>query len=462
MALKVKQEWLSTFSLNASKHSSVLYPSSIDELSDILTDSNKRKIKISIVGGRNSFGDIFLPAETTAIDLSLMPVFLKSTEHSVLEVSSNIRAWQLLEHFEETNQYVPSQSGSYLNTIAGDIAANVNGKDSWKFGNIYHQVKSFKLLTPNGDILSVNEQDSELFNATISGLGLTGIILSVELKQIANTPGGLQSSIVSTNNLDETIHYFNQLKAESADFSYAWVDTMCKPPHVGRAIISKAKFEQAPYNGIPHKNQIPTNENTIFWQIIKNARATSQKMRIDKFLFTTFNSLRYRYLKHLATAVKTTSYRNYQYPIANQLPGWNKQFAPNGMQEIQCAFSTDKFPDAFYDLMNTCRTNNMYTELCAIRKLKSDSGLLSFSIDGLAITINYTRNNRENKKLEKFERELIATVIKHNGKIYLAKFPYITKEELKAMYPGFNTFMKTKNNLDPNNTLCSSTLHRWL
>jgi len=94
--------------------------------------------------------------------------------------------------------------------------------------------------------------------------------------------------------------------------------------------------------------------------------------------------------------------------------------------------------------------------LAAIRKHKADEAFLSFAADGLSTTLNYDRFGRTDDEIYRMERKLIETVIKYKGKVYLAKFPYITSEELKEMYPNVDSFLNQKKIYDPENRLVSS------
>jgi hypothetical protein len=106
---------------------------------------------------------------------------------------------------------------------------------------------------------------------------------------------------------------------------------------------------------------------------------------------------------------------------------------------------------------------NIYPLICAIRKHKPDNGLLSFSGNGLSFTINYDRISFPNPgACFRMERELMAMVIKFEGKVYLSKFPYVTSDECVAMYAGVHDMRRLKNNLDPKNLLASNTSSRIL
>ncbi|HRG87900.1 MAG TPA: FAD-binding protein [Chitinophagales bacterium] len=443
-------ETLTTYALNANKPCTVYKPASQQELSNILSGLYSKGEPVSIIGGRNSFGDVFFPAGHTAIDVSDMPTGITINNNTATAmVDCGVKAIDLADKLQQSGYYLPAQSGSYLNTPGGDISANVNGKDSWKHGNFYHQVNSLTIMLASGNTVTVDKSSPELFNTITGGLGMGGIILSAVLQLKKQPANALLCQTIASNNLDETIHTLKNLQPATTDFAYAWVDALAKGKTLGRAIVETATFATTHGQVITHKPGLLSKSDDWFWKMIRTGRQVAHVTRTDKQLLSCFNYLRYQYLKANNHRPVYKDYITYQYPISNILPNWNKQFAPRGMQEVHCLFGFEKFEQAFLQLVNVCNKHGIYPELCAIRRHIPDNGYLSFSGDGLSVTINYDRNGRGDEQLYKLERELAATVIKNEGKIYLAKFPYLLADEVAAMYPYFAQFKKVKQQIDP-------------
>ena len=63
------------------------------------------------------------------------------------------------------------------------LATNVHGKDSWKNGNFSQNVISFKIMLADGTTKEIRkENDLELFNSIVGGLGFLGLITEITLK----------------------------------------------------------------------------------------------------------------------------------------------------------------------------------------------------------------------------------------------------------------------------------------
>ena len=78
------------------------------------------------------------------------------------------------------------------------VANNIHGKNTIK-NQIKFYVKNIKLLTPNKKIILCSlKKNKKIFDLTIGGFGLTGVILSVtlQLKKITSSLFGLQVSTI--------------------------------------------------------------------------------------------------------------------------------------------------------------------------------------------------------------------------------------------------------------------------
>lgn len=462
--MKETIENIHSYGYNARKQATVVTCNSYGELAALVCNATGDGSGISILGGRNSFGDVFIPAANRAVDVSGFDKILHfDAEQHTITVQCGVRAHTLSLWAMQHGYYLPATSGSPYNTIAGDISSNINGKDSWKYGNYYYNVVSLKLMTAAGDIMTVRKEDA-LFNAIAGGLGMLAIILEATLKLIPRKATAVETRRIVTRDLPGAIGVFKEIKEAETDFCYAWIDTTCAAGNLGRAIIETGRLTDKTVEGntgyTPRTHIAGVPEDT-FWYLIRNTWSILQKAGIDRPAMQLLNSLRYNSLKR-ETHNHIVALYEYQYPAMNAIPNWNKRFVKRGMQEIQCLFSIEVFETALRKVLSICNRHKLYPELCAIRKHKHDAAYLSFSGNGLSFTINYDRNNRSDEKLYRFEREVIAMVINYSGKIYLSKFPYISPEECKAMYPDMDKFTNSKKQIDPANIFATQASQRLL
>ena len=151
---------------------------------------------------------------------------------------------QLLHITVPQGWFVPVLPGTKFVTLGGAVANDVHGKNHEKAGTFGAHVLSLGLARSSGDVLTLSrEQHAETFAATIGGLGLTGMILWVELQLVP-----IRSSFMDTQTFPiADLDGFFRLAQESGDWPYtvAWVDCLARGRHTGRGYFIRGRHSEA-------------------------------------------------------------------------------------------------------------------------------------------------------------------------------------------------------------------------
>src|SRR5690606_20581376 len=225
-----------------------------------------------------------------------------------------------------------------------------------------------------------------------------------------------------------------------------------KPKNYGRGLFEKANFIESNHSKsinwdsyLTQKKSIAGIKTELFWKIIRSVYTP----KIHEVASTI------KYKKPIICSSKTMIFPEYQYPMTKYLPQWNLLFYPKGFRELQMLFSIENFEIAYFETLSYCKKNNIVPYICALRKHKNQEGYLSFAKNGYSFTINYGINNLSENQLNKITKELVNICLKHNGLIYLGKFPFLDKNEYQAMYPLHNSFLDIKKKTDNSSILWS-------
>src|SRR5579871_3037350 len=160
-----------------------------------------------------SYGDSCLNAGGVSLDVSHLQRFISFDEKTgLLRCEAGVSLADILEVMVPRGWFLPVTPGTKFVSVGGAIANDIHGKNHHAAGTFGCHVTRLRLLRSDGQrpICSPDE-NPELFQATIGGLGLTGLILWAEfrLKRIVNPY--IDADHIRFDTLDE----FFEISAES-------------------------------------------------------------------------------------------------------------------------------------------------------------------------------------------------------------------------------------------------------
>ena len=140
---------------------------------------------------------------------------------------------------------LPVMPGTRFVTVAGAIANDVHGKNQHRLGTFGCHVVALDLARSDGTRLTCSpHQNSDLFAATIGGLGLTGLILraTIQLRRVQ----GL--AVEARGHTLRQLDFFGLAAESDTDWEYtaAWVDSLATGRSLSRH-LSRARH--APGHG---------------------------------------------------------------------------------------------------------------------------------------------------------------------------------------------------------------------
>ena len=118
--------------------------------------------------------------------------------------------------------WVPQIPGYPTITIGGAIASNSHGKSCGFHGTIKKQIKRIKIFHKlHGWLNLSNEENRDIFDLTIGGLGLTGSIVEVQLRLEELSGNNFVTKIIETDSSSDTVKKINfDFKKET--YCYSW------------------------------------------------------------------------------------------------------------------------------------------------------------------------------------------------------------------------------------------------
>ncbi|HKS97861.1 MAG TPA: FAD-binding oxidoreductase, partial [Terriglobia bacterium] len=167
-----------------------------------------------------SYGDAALNLDGAALSSVRLNRFLSFDRGAgILECESGASLAEIIDTFLPRGFFLPVTPGTKFITLGGAIAADVHGKNHHRDGTIANFIRDFRLLTPAGEVLTCSPAEhSDVFWATVGGMGLTGVILSgrIELRRVESAY--LLVDYERTHNLQETLE---RMAASDENYQYS-------------------------------------------------------------------------------------------------------------------------------------------------------------------------------------------------------------------------------------------------
>jgi decaprenylphospho-beta-D-ribofuranose 2-oxidase len=412
---------------NWSKSSEIRHINDLDDDVSKAQDYVKNSKSITLIGNGRSYSENCIPTNG-------VPTRFQRREPILLAENSLIRTgpfttirelWSLIEGSDFTLPVVP---GTGMVTVGGAIACDVHGKSHHRDGSFGEHIRRIKLINGSGELLELTPEGeySDMFWATVGGIGVTGIIVEAEigLRSVSN-----QSVVVGEKRTIGLRQTMDELNSLSHDFPYtaAWFDLSTKPEP--RGIITYAfdcnDGEQKRISSEKYKVSIPELPFNLI-------RPVSISM---------FNQLWYK--KPLKKGVLNPVV--FHHPL-DGVGNWNNLFGKNGPIQYQFVVphSSANYIEAF---VRRCQYLNLMSPLVVLKNLRySNAALLSFPMEGWTMAVDFPRSER----VIEFLKSEIDRLIHYGGRTYLAKDELTNSQQFKRMYPQFDRFLNIKGRMDVN------------
>ena len=367
----------------------------------------------------------------------------------VLECEAGVSFAEILDCFLPRGYFLPVTPGTKFVTLGGAIAHDVHGKNHHRAGTISNFVLDFRLQTPQGDVITCSPRENpDVFWATVGGAGLTGLLLSARIRLQRVETAYVLVDFLKASHFEDAI----DAMAESDhlyEFSVAWIDCLAKGKDLGRSVLMRANPAKAgdlpPDSGDPLRLRRRSEHPVPF-----NFPAGL----LNRFTVGAFNALFYGV--HRTVSGRLSDIDTFFYPL-DSIRDWNRMYGRRGFVQYQLVFPLETGRTGLAQVLERVSESGRGSFLGVLKRFGSaNAGLLSFPFPGYTLALDLPVNDG----LVPFLAGLDALVLRHGGRLYLAKDAVTTPRSFAAMYPRLDEFRAIKARLDPKNTLSSSQARR--
>jgi L-gulonolactone oxidase len=367
-----------------------------------------------------SYGDVCLNDGGRLILTDALDRFICADwERGIVCAEAGLSFDALLRTSVPRGWFAPVVPGTKFATLGGAVANDVHGKNHELAGTLGCHVRRIVLARSSGEVLALSsEQNADLFAATIGGLGLTGVILSVELQLIP-----IRSALIETETsaIDDLEHFFRLGEADQ-DWPYtvAWIDCLATGAATGRGLVTRGRHaETGPLT--PHKRArlaLPFDAPAGL---------------LNAHTIGAFNRL-YR-SRPFARGRKMLHYDPFFFPL-DSIYGWNRLYGRRGFFQHQSVVPMRDAPATTRRLLAIAAEWKQGSFLVVLKSFgeRRSPGTLSFPMPGVTLALDFPNRGDSTKRLL---REMEEVVLSAGGRLYAAKDATMSGATFRAGYPNW-------------------------
>lgn len=411
-------------------------PERVKDVSAILTHHTAHKKPLLVHAGGRSYGDSALPDNGAALLTTRLNRFVAFDETTGdLVAEPGITCAEVLETFLPQGWLLPVTPGTGFATLGGCVAADVHGKNHHHAGSFGAHVQWLEVALGTGETKRISPiEHPDIFNATLGGMGLTGIITAVCVRLQKVNGNGLTRTRKRMKNLDDFIHHLSIHQA--MPYSVGWVDALATGKDLGRGILELATPTDRPVAHTPRR--------------VLNVPFTFPNFVLNPYSVKAFNAFYYNRVS-AAPQVDTLAYDRFFYPL-DAIHNWSRLYGVRGFYQFQCVLPAATGGAGLVKLLDMIAQSKQASFLAVLKTLgEQGTGLLSFPLKGYTLALDFPKTEETAVLI----RRLYKTVLEQNGRVYLAKDALLDKFTFQAMYQQHAAFTAIKKQLDPQGVFTS-------
>lgn len=335
---------------------------------------------------------------------------------ATMKVQSGIILDELLQFLVPKGFFLPVVPGTKYITVGGAVASDIHGKNHHKDGTFTNHVKKISMILSNGEMVSCSKEENiDLFHATCGGMGLTGFIHEVEFSLKKIQSNSINQTSCKSKNIDELFELFDHY--QDSEYSVAWIDCINTGNSLGRGILFAGNHIDKTDDLHYSNNRIP-----IPIPLMPEWILNSKFVEAFNFLYSHKN------LKKISS--QKIPIDSFFFPL-DRLKNWNKLYGKSGFTQYQLVLPKASGVDGIKKILQKVSQKKNASFLAVLKLFgKKNKNFLSFPMEGYTLSLDF----KISSELPHFLEQLNEIVIEHQGRIYLSKDAFLSKNHFEKMY----------------------------
>lgn len=403
-------------------------------------------------GQGRSYGDAALLTEGIVMLTERLNRFVSFDEQTgLLTAQAGTTLAEVIAEFLPRGWFPAVVPGTKTVSLGGCVAADIHGKNHHRDGAFGAHVKEIEIVLADRSRLRCSpETQPRIFWATLGGMGLTGLVTQVVMQMVPVASSYLVVEHQQARDLDQSFELLSD-HAWDDHYTVVWVDCLAKGRRLGRGVLMRG--HHANPEDLPQRLQgrpfsapaLPYNLGFDFPSWVLNSVTVRA-----------FNEFYYR-LQSRRTRPFIADFDSFFFPL-DRLGNWNRAYGKRGFVQYQCVLPTAEARLGIRAVLEALAASNQSSFLSVLKRFgPAARGLLSFPLEGYTLALDLPVADPD---LFPFLDKLDAIVLKHGGRVYLAKDARLSASTFRAMYPQLEEWSAVKRQVDPENRFSSDLARR--
>jgi decaprenylphospho-beta-D-ribofuranose 2-oxidase len=346
---------------------------------------------------------------------------------ATVTVEAGLRIGALTDFLAARGYYLPVLPGYPAITVGGCIAFDVHGKSQHHSGNFSELVRRLELEHPTRGTLTLSPtEEIDLFDLTLGGLGLTGVITQATLG-VKRLPGPFMLvEAVPCEHLGGAVDIMRR-RADEVDALYSWHD-FNRTTGFGRGVVFVERFVERGPRARKARDRDPAHRGRFgLWSPA-----------------TACLALRGYVIAQQVRKQRTLGIREATFPIAG-LERYYWAFGRAGFREYQLIVPYDGWEAFQRELEPAIRASRVPVTLASLKLFRGRARNLAFAGEGVCLAIDVPAGPRADGLFARLDE----LAVKYRAVINLSKDSRASAELCRAVFPAYADVAKRLSAVDP-------------
>jgi len=381
----------------------IVTPSSKDEIAEAVTDADE----VRAAGAGHSFSPLVATDDTLVSFENYEGVVSVDEDRETAKALAGTTLEDFSTEVAEHGLAMENLGDINKQTVSGSVSTGTHG--TGEFGVIATQVSEIELVTPDGEVRVLSEDDGFEFGAAQVSLGALGFLTELEFDLVPQY--GLEL-VRKKEKLNTTLSKFKRYVEENRNFEFFWFPNT-------RTAVTKS-LNEAPVEDLERSDG--TLENLAWKAACEASRALPSKYA-SKVASSAIEEERLVGPSHKV------------YP-------WPREVRFN---ETEYGVPADEATEVFREIMEVVESHDVAFPV-EVRYVEGDEIPLSpaYGRDTAFIAV-HKYHKKPHRELFKECQDVFR---EHNGRPHWGKMHFLSAEELRDAYPEWDEFQSVREEYD--------------